>query len=216
MLCCQQERTVYASWLLHHRSFDKLHNFALWCSVTFLFHISIVLQFSITHSASADFSLSAPQTSGLGVSPTSIGGISLAVRRIPQCLLFLLRLGAFFFAWAYLFAPAFDAPSSKAGAISDFTLRRLGQRSFSLTLLREALGIIISKNVNWLGAVSVQWGRQSGEKFAVEIIPITKCRNGKSHWHTKFERNINRQKECKCAIILSWKYSISHNAKRGR
>ncbi|MBR4628771.1 MAG: hypothetical protein IKO47_13975, partial [Ruminococcus sp.] len=36
--------------------------------------------------------------SGLGVSPTSIGGISLAVRRIPLCLLFLLRLGAYFLA----------------------------------------------------------------------------------------------------------------------
>ena len=46
---------------------------------------------SFIQSALADFSLSAPQTSGLGVSPTSIGGISLALRRIPLCLLFLLR-----------------------------------------------------------------------------------------------------------------------------
>ena len=34
--------------------------------------------------------------SGLGGSPTSIGGISLAVRCIPLCLLFLLRYGAYF------------------------------------------------------------------------------------------------------------------------
>jgi len=32
----------------------------------------------------------------LGVSPTSIGGISLAVRRIPLCLLFLLCYGYYF------------------------------------------------------------------------------------------------------------------------
>jgi hypothetical protein len=67
---------------------------------------------SFFRSASADFSLSAPQASGLGVSPTSVCGISLAVRRIPLCLLFLLRLGAFFMPAALGCPQAFDAPSA--------------------------------------------------------------------------------------------------------
>ena len=41
------------------------------------------------------------------------------------------------------------------------------------------------------------------------IFPITICRTGKSHWHTKFERNANGQKQRRCAIILSWDKIIS-------
>jgi hypothetical protein len=42
------------------------------------------------------------------------------------------------------------------GATATYLRRRFGRRSSSLTLLRDVLNIIISKIVNWLGAVSAQ------------------------------------------------------------
>ena len=80
-----------------------------------------------------------------------------------QCLLFLLRYGAYFQPVGFAYLAGFRCSVSEFGAISDFTLRRFGRRSYSLTLLRDALNIIISKIVNWLGTVIAQSGRQFDE-----------------------------------------------------
>ena len=84
------------------------------------------------------------------------------MRRKIQCLLFLLRYGAYFLARAYLSAQAFDALSSNL-ELCDFNLRRLGRRSYSLTLLRDALNTITLEIVIWYGAVIMLGVRQSGE-----------------------------------------------------
>jgi len=122
-----------------------------------------VVLLSFIQSALADFSLSAPQTSGLGVSPTSIGGISLAVRRIPLCLLFLMRCRAVFCLLYLCISQAFAVPSANLERKRLHPLRRtvgvLTRSRFSVML-----SIIITLEiVNWYGAVIAQSGRQFDE-----------------------------------------------------
>jgi len=51
------------------------------------------------------------------------------------------------------------------------SLRRFGRRSYSLlTLLRDALHVIIINILNWLGAVIAQLERQSGEKSSQYLL----------------------------------------------
>ena len=68
--------------------------------------------------------------------------------------------------WDLHITQAFDAPSSNL-ELCDFNLRRLGQRSFSLTLQRDALNIIGVNILNWYGAVIVLGVRQSGENIPI-------------------------------------------------
>ena len=116
--------------------------------------------------------MSVPQTSGFGVPPTSIGGISLAVRRIPLCLLFLLRCCTFFLLCDFLIH-RISLFYQRIGAMW-LSLYCFGQRSYSsLTLLRDALNIIIINISNLFGIVTAQCGLQSGEIACLNIHSIS-------------------------------------------
>jgi hypothetical protein len=79
-------------------------------------------------------------------------------------LLFLLRCRAFF-RLSFSLCSGFRCSISELELYDFHSLRRIGRRSFSLTLCRDALNIITLEIVNWLGAVSAQPGRQFDENI---------------------------------------------------
>jgi len=135
------------------------------------FVFSIVELLSFTQSALADFSLSAPQTSGLGVSPTSIWYFrSLCGAKYNACY--------FCCAMAHIIRLNFSLCSGFRCLISELELCdlsllcRIFRRSYSLKLLRDALNIIGVNILNWLGAVIAQYGRQFDETVCLDVLNV--------------------------------------------
>jgi hypothetical protein len=96
------------------------------------------------------------------VSPTSIWYFrSLCGAKYNACY-FCCAVALFSSLWDLHITQAFDAPSANL-ELCDFNLRRFGRRSYSLTLLRDALNIIGVNILNWYGAVIVLGVRQFGE-----------------------------------------------------
>jgi hypothetical protein len=138
-------------------------NFCLRGLPRLFFSVSIVVSpLSLFRRKPINYDRCAVFFSGLGVSPTSIWYFrSLCGAKYNACY-FCCAMAHISRLWDLHITQAFDAPSANL-ELCDFNLRRFGRRSYSLTLLRDALNIIISKIVNWYGAVIAQSGRQFDE-----------------------------------------------------
>ena len=96
---------------------------------------------------------------------------SLAVRRKIQCLLFLLRYGAYFQPVGFAYHAGFRCSVSEFGAMRlNLSAALVGGHSRSRSCVMLSI-IITLEIVNWLGAVIVLGGRQSYEICSI-VKPI--------------------------------------------